>query len=53
MGSTAPPQTMQLWVAGKVFHGEHRCARDDAADNGKASRWHMFWAQTNVTVMRG
>jgi hypothetical protein len=44
---------MQLWVAGRVLHGEHRCARDDAADNGKASRWHMFRAQTDVTVMRG
>jgi hypothetical protein len=46
-------QTMGLRVAVEVFHGEDRRARDDAADDEKANRWHMFRAQTDATVVPG
>jgi hypothetical protein len=35
-------QTMNLRGAVEVFHGEDRCDYNDAADEGKASGWHIM-----------
>src|SRR5215211_1128040 len=46
-------QTMNLKGAVEVFHGEDRCDCNDAADEGKASGWHIFQTQTNATMVPG